>query len=285
MKSDQSKKWSKLLGVPAKANPLQVCKSFEKLAVALAPKDLKGLPLYAMPVSALPAEFVVASRFTGGWYSDLAYHWARPYLPDDRGPGPTFFVNDIMTDESARELATVAQMVLAVGGEHVEIEELLEFVPPIKTIESICQTLVHELAHALESLANGDWQMWCEIASLRSRKGRKKKLLDTSAKFDELVSRSQSQTEKGPPRLDAHGLRFTRIIAHLDHRLQSAGIPSGDYRAAGELFEQRDFSECRDALVNEMEKCHRKSFADILASPMPPAFERCNLNCEKKAVA
>ena len=285
MALDQSKKWRKLLGVPARADSMQVCKAFERLAVALAPRDLKGLPLYAMPISALPPEFMLASRFTGGWFHVLAYFWARPYLPDDRGPGPTFFVQDIRTEENARSLATAAQTVLTVGGEVVEIEELLEFVPPMNT-ESLCKTLVHELAHALESLADGDWQMWNEIAKIRSRKDPSLKRLDTTANFDELLSRKQKQTEEGPPRLDCHGLRFTRIICHLDHRLRSVGIDGGDYSAAGECFEQRDYSDCCDALGSELEECHRKSFADILDSPPPPAFEKCSLNnCNEKAVA
>ena len=285
MLSDHSKQWEKLLGLPADADSMQVCPAFEKLAIALAPRDLGDLSLYAMPISALPPEFMVASRHTTGWFHNLAYHWARPHLPDDRGSGPTIFVQDIRTEEAARNLAIAAQTVLAVGGEAVEIEELLEFVPPANTIETLCRVLLHELGHALDSLADGDFEMWDYIAELRSHKAPSLKRLDTSARFDDLVSESQSQTVQPPPQLHYHGLRFTRIIAHLDHRLQTAGASGGNYDAAGERFGQREYVDCFDALGNEMAKCRRKSFADILASPMPPAFEKCDLGSNEKAVA
>ena len=284
---DESAAWCRLLNIPADADALTVCRAFERVAVSLAPIDLDGLPIYAMPASALPPEFTTASRHSGGWYHDMAYHWARQHLPDDHGPGPTVFVKDICNDEAAHNIAIEAQTIYATTrGKRVSIKELLQIIlliPLIFPVEAICGTLVHELGHALSSLAEGDWQMWDEVVDMR-----KQSRIDWSLKqFDQLVEYEykQQQDSKSPPQLDSHGLRFTRIICHLDYRLRAAGVCSEHLGAAGERFEQQEYADCYAALGDEPSDCRDESFAEILARPMPAAFMRCSLTGNEEVAA
>ena len=101
--------WQRLLGLPADADSPAVCEAFERLALTLAPIELRDLPIYALPISTLPESFHTASRHTGGWYSDYGYHWARDYLPEDRGPGTTLFVQDVVSAADRSWLARSAQ--------------------------------------------------------------------------------------------------------------------------------------------------------------------------------
>lgn len=259
----ESQQWQKLLHLADNASPLEVCRAFDGLAVALAPVDLYNLPFYAMPTSALNDSLQAGSRHTGGWFSTIAYHWCKPFLSVDRGPGPTILVHDVVTPEAARDLAAQAVAVLAASGETATVEEMLAYVRP-PSLESLLGTLTHELAHALESIVTGEFAERSDVFEGRA----------ASTMLRRMVARAQVETEPDPA-IDCHGLPFTRIVAHLDYRLRQGGVFSTRLNTAGERYAQRPYSDCYAALGSELAKCRRMSFQEIVALPMPPAFAAC----------
>lgn len=270
----ESQQWCNALRIRSDAKPLDICRAFERTAsTLLAPTDLAAWPFYAMPTSVLPPKFLEASRHCGGWFNHLSYFWLREYLPNDRGPGLAVVVNDVRTPEDAHNLARAAQSLYAAQGEVVSIEELLEFVPPMDTVSAICRILNHELAHLLDCLASGEWQDWIE--TFGDVIWRPSVVAGVARRFDELASCRDRQEVVPPPNLDQHGLRFTRIVCHLDYRLRRAGVYM-ERPLSTEFYGQLPYSRCYSALQKEMAAYCQKGFRQIISLSLPPAFAKCD---------
>ncbi len=232
MATDESQQWCKLLDIPVDAPAVKVCAAFERLAVALAPRDL-SMPVYCMLRDLSPA--------FAGCFCHLAYPAVKTELPEDRGWGV---------------------VLLASSG-------MLNRIPPHYVNEMLCLILTHELGHALCSLSSfQDWQE--ALADVAERPA-----IAAAAAMRFAPMTDPARTEAGP-QLDSHGLNFTRAIAHLDYRLRRAGVVIDDV-AAGKRYGQRDYPDCYAALGGEPASCSEKSFAEILARPLPPAFQECLL--------
>jgi hypothetical protein len=157
-------------------------------------------------------------------------------------------------------------------GEQVDLQELVELAQALPFhLDRFCGRLVHELAHAIDSLADGEFQCWADAIDIRERR-----VASAGQQFDRLVEYKQSEHVAPSPQLHCHGLRFTRIMAHLDYRLRGAGVRA-NWDVAGARFNQRPFDDCVAALGDEPARCVNKSFKEILQLPMPSAFAACEL--------
>ncbi|MAT71185.1 MAG: hypothetical protein CMJ58_16865 [Planctomycetaceae bacterium] len=261
--------WRSLLDLPANPTALAVCTAFAKFAVdALAPRDFRGIPFYAMPLSSLPDRLTDATAPTfAGWYSDLTYFWIRESLPQDRGPGPTVVTTDVVSREATHDLARKAQIVYAAMGEDVPIEELEEIARDT-SVDLLCEILTHELAHAVVSLVEGEFDCWAEVAR------RKKGLPFVESRLNSLAESTKQNHDPGP-QLDCHGPRFVRTHVHLAARLRRRGLTSFKIRWPEHNYGHRPFEECYAALVDETDRRSDQSFAKILSTRGPRAFLDC----------
>jgi hypothetical protein len=284
--STEREQWANHLDVPVDADGPTLCEAFEPFArEVLAPIDLAKWPFYAVAVSTLPADFTTASRHANGWFHTNSYHWVQPYRPRDLGPGPVLFITDIRSPESRRHIAKQMQQRLAERGEHATIDDLLQDVPTAISPESICRTLTHELAHALDNLADGSFSDNLEILDGAANiVGVDRVSNSLDRKFDDLVARKQHEQTAPPFDRTCHGLRFTRIMAHLDVRLQRHGVQVARFFDS-ENYGLPEFSTCRDALGDEPTRCLDESFVEILDRPLPVAFKRIEPLKEKETAA
>ena len=65
------------------------------------------------------------------------------------------------------------------------------------------------------------------------------------------------------------------VLAHLDHRLQQAGVRMSKVFPAEKYGHPRPYSDCYQALGTELGEMRDCSFAEILASTPPVAFSEC----------
>lgn len=272
----ESKAWCTLLGVPENASPIEVCAGFERTAPALlAPLELTAFPVYSVATSTLPPRFQVASRGCDGWFSARGYFWLKPHLPVDRGPGFALIVVDGYTIEDAESWARGAVAVYAAKGEVVSVEEMLEYVSSVFSIARLCRILTHECAHAIDSLNSGEFCDWMEALG-----GWKPAEQAAANYFDRNAERLLNFPPADKPDPISHGLRFTRILAHLDFRLRRAGVHAGRM-VTSRNYGLAPYADCYEALSTEPAKFGNRSFADILARPMPPAFAACDPHAAK----
>lgn len=264
------------MGVAVDAPAVEVCQAFEQFAHKLAPQDLAGWPVYCLPVSSLPEDYTKAARFRGGWHNARSYFSVSRHLPRDAGYGPVLFVNDMQSPEWAMQLATVAQAALERRGETETIEELLDCVPMSKPIEFLCRVLTHELGHAISNLAAGEFECMKAVHD-RLPIARANLTRTQDAQLASDAATEASRKEPPPPQVDSHGLPFTRVMAHLQHRLSMLGVDAVAHGVAGERFNQREYTECEASLGSEPQECLEESFKTLLERPMPPAFAACEL--------
>ncbi len=271
----ESNEWCKLLGLAADATPLEICAEFEKLAVALAPLDFDKLPFYAMPTSSLPPKFIQAQRDCMGWYHSLLFHWIRPCLPEYRGIGPAVVVVSEIEPAQRKQIVREIERICRDRGRELPSDESIDSVfDELVSLESLCGILVHELEHAIDGLAAGEW--YDAVVAYRGGAAR--------PVFETMIERETARTEPLPPQLDCHGLRFTRIVCHLDFRLRQAGVRSSRFSCAGKKYGIADYDTCYAALGDEMAMYAATSFESILALPMPPDFAACALELEAVTV-
>ncbi|WP_425397457.1 hypothetical protein [Aeoliella sp.] len=276
--------WSAALGVSVDAPAVEVCQAFEQFAHKLAPQDLAGWPMYCLAVSSLPDDYAKAARFRGGWHNARSYFSVSRHLPRDAGYGPCLFVNDLLSHELALQLVTGAQTALARRGEIETIDELLQYVQWRRPIEFLCRVLTHELGHAIEYLVDGEFECMKAVHD-RLPIARANLTRNQDAYLAADAATETSRPEPPPPQVDAHGLRFTRIMAHLQYRLSMLGVDAVAHDVAGERFNQRHFAACEVALGNEPYKYIDQSFESILALPFPPEFAACQLKTRSAADA
>lgn len=263
----ESQRWCKLLGVSQDASAREVCSAFEPLAHALAPIDLGGRAFYAVPATSLPEEFAGVSRGCAGWTGSWLYGAIRHLLPDDRGAGPVVVLAE--DEEGRAELAARgAQAYYAARGEIVSLEELRSYYQPTG-IAGWLGTLVHELAHAIESLADGSF---ADDHDLHNE-------WTGAIQMQRLARRRETEVAalgNADPQIPLHQHSFVRTVAHLDYRLREIDIMSTHLCVAGERYQMQPYADCYRALGSEMRNHRAVSFAEILALPIPPAFAACS---------
>jgi hypothetical protein len=271
----ESEQWVALLGVRPDSESLTLSSAHEKLAKKLAPRDLQSIPVYCVPTSILSDELRRASRHTGGWFHCHAYFWLRNFLPVDRGPGLAFVVRDFRDLTLDENLVSIAQKHLKARGEAISVEELSKELLSYMAFLFFCRTAIHELAHGLAAIASGCFQEEMEfMGELLQRSGTSQRTSDfLSNSLSRLAAKKDLQGQPPEINLTSHDSNFTRIVAHLDFRLQKVGVVSRELEETTR-YGQLPYAQCFEAIREECRECESLTFRDIMRRPVSPEFAR-----------
>lgn len=213
-----------------------LCDKAVALCRHIAPLDLAGLPIYVVPQSAIAAKFGNADATYGYIFTWLDWVLREEIGASWEGRGPCMVINDIAMRQDMPG----------------SIEALF------------LSTVIHELSHVFERGMRFDSTP--DISPDR-------------VIFEQLRMAHEVKNpvpESGQARTyHQHGQRFIRAMLHLRHRAEAHGVRL----APAILFNDGPaiFATAFDyllALQNEPERMFDASIAEILASHVPPAFER-----------
>lgn len=209
---------------------------------ALAPDDLRGLPVYIIAKSRLPREFAALEQF--GWTSPILDTVLQPHIRQWQGRGPAMVVCDdrIRATVDAAEAADVARFLF---------------------VRQFITTAIHEAAHVLErAFPYGPVMPETDVPQM-------------SVRMIEALSGPAYSGPKSPVPYNMHEWPFIRVCSHLAYRAQQmeVGWLDSPALAAGETYSLSPFSAYVAALGDEPERMRDASFADIRATAPPPEFQ------------
>lgn len=214
----------------------KLCQRASQLCQEIAPTDLAGVPVYVVPVSALPDDFGTAEACIGATSPSLDLYLQSTLGSAWRGRGPAMIINDLVIETDWR------------APEDCKLVFLL--------------SVLHELAHILERD-----QPYRERPDARPERLTWETLL-----LAQTVAEPEPLDLRIPPYAQ-HGDSFIRTCIHVAYRaclLDVYARPSG--LCAGARYGLSPACLYAEALGDEPERLAEASFREILARPPPDAF-------------